>query len=115
MLITAFFGWKPSITRAAKIIVEKLLTNGAKVKIYDPYYKSTQVYGLQTQSDLVNALTNIDAVVIVTAHKEFHDLEPTFLSTKMRTPIIVDSRGVVDQHAAKKANLIFRGLGRGKI
>ena len=59
--------------------------------------------------------TNTDAVVIITAHKEFHDLEPTFLTTRMRTPILVDSRGVVDQHAAKKANLIFRGLGRGNI
>jgi len=99
----------------AKQIVEKLLTNGAKVKIYDPYYKSTNVYGIQTEENFVDALTNTDAVIIVTAHKEFHDLEPTFLTTRMRTPILVDSRGVVDQYAAKKANLIFRGLGRGKI
>ena len=99
----------------AKHIVEKLLANGAKVKIYDPYYKSTQVYGINTEINFVDALTNTDAVIIVTAHKEFHDLEPTFLTTRMRTPILVDSRGVVDQHAAKKANLVFRGLGRGKI
>ena len=99
----------------AKHIVEKLLTNGATVKIYDPYYKSTQVYGIKTENNFVDALTNTDAVVIVTAHKEFHDLEPTFLTTRMQTPILVDSRGVVDQYAAKKANLIFRGLGRGNI
>lgn len=99
----------------AQHIVEKLKTKGAKVKIYDPYFKSTEVFGINTESNLVDALTNTDAVIIVTAHKEFHDLEPTFLSTKMRTPILIDSRGVVDQHAAKKANLVFRGLGRGKI
>jgi len=99
----------------AEHIVEKLKTKGAKVKIYDPYFKSTDVFGVRTENNLVDALANTDAVIIVTAHKEFHDLEPTFLSTKMRTPILVDSRGVIDQHAAKKANLIFRGLGRGKI
>lgn len=99
----------------AEPIVEKLKARGAKIKIYDPYFKSSTVFGIKTESNMVDALTNTDAVVIVTAHKEFHDLEPTFLSTKMRTPIVVDSRGVVDQHAAKKANLIFRGLGRGKI
>lgn len=99
----------------AKHIVDKLVANGAKVKIYDPYYKSAQVYGIHTENNFVDALTNTDAVVIVTAHKEFHDLEPTFLTTRMRTPILVDSRGVVDQYAAKKANLVFRGLGRGKI
>ena len=53
--------------------------------------------------------------ILVTAHKEFHDLEPTFLVTKMKTPIVVDSRGIIDQHAAKKAGLIYRGLGRGKV
>ena len=53
--------------------------------------------------------------MIVTAHKEFHDLEPTFLKTRMKTPILIDSRGVVNQYAAKTAGLIFRGLGRGKI
>ncbi len=99
----------------AEPIVEKLLAKDTKIKIYDPYFKSTTVFGIKTESNMVDALRNTDAVIIVTAHKEFHDLEPTFLSTRMRTPIVVDSRGVVDQHAAKKANLIFRGLGRGKI
>jgi len=33
----------------------------------------------------------------------------------MKTPILIDSRGVVNQDTAKKAGLIFRGLGRGKI
>lgn len=99
----------------AESIAKKLQINGARVKIYDPYFKSSEIFGIKTENNLVDALTNTDAVVIVTAHKEFHDLEPTFLSTKMRTPIVVDSRGVMDQHAAKKANLIFRGLGRGKI
>lgn len=60
-------------------------------------------------------MSNTDAVIIVTAHREFHDLEPTFLKSRMRTPILVDSRGIVDQYAAKKAGLIFRGIGRGKI
>jgi len=33
----------------------------------------------------------------------------------MNTPILIDSRGIIDDHVAKKAGLIFRGLGRGKI
>jgi UDP-N-acetyl-D-mannosaminuronate dehydrogenase len=85
------------------------------VKIYDPYFKSENVFGIKAESNLVDALTNTDAIVLVTAHKEFHDLEPTFLKAKMRTPIVIDSRGVMDQYAAKKAGLIFRGLGRGQV
>jgi nucleotide sugar dehydrogenase len=99
----------------AETIINKLKELKANVKIYDPYFKSTKVFGINTEHSLVDALTNTDAIIIVTAHKEFHDLEPTFLMAKMRTPIVVDSRGVIDQHASKKAGLIFRGLGRGKI
>ncbi len=99
----------------AEAVVKKLKESKANVKIYDPYFKSTQVFDIKTESNLVDALTNTDAIMLVTAHKEFHDLEPTFLKSKMRTPIVIDTRGVIDQHAAKKAGLIFRGLGRGQI
>jgi UDP-N-acetyl-D-mannosaminuronate dehydrogenase len=99
----------------AEPIIDKLKMLKCKVKIYDPYFKSTDIFGIKTENNLVNALTNTDAVIIVTAHKEFHDLEPAFLKSRMRTPILIDSRGIVDQYAAKKAGLIFRGIGRGKI
>jgi len=99
----------------AEPIIEKLKQLKAKLKIYDPYYKSTEIFGIKTENNLVDALNNTDALLLVTAHKEFHNLEPTFLVSKMKTPIVVDSRGVIDDHAAKKAGLIFRGLGRGKI
>ena len=99
----------------AEIIIKKLKELGAKIKIYDPYFKSTKVFGIETENDLNQALTNVDSVVIVTAHKEFNNMEPAFLASKIHTPILIDSRGVIDQHAAKKAGLIFRGLGRGKI
>ena len=99
----------------AEPIIEKLKMLKCKVKIYDPYFKSTDVFGIKTEHNLVDALTNVDAIIIVTAHKEFHDLEPAFLKTRMTTPILIDSRGVINQHTAKAAGLIFRGLGRGKI
>jgi len=76
-------------------------------------FQKLQVFNTKTESDLVNAITGVDGIILITAHKEFHDLEPSFLASKMRTPILVDSRGVIDPHAAKKAGLIFRGIGRG--
>jgi nucleotide sugar dehydrogenase len=99
----------------AEQIINKLKELHANVKIYDPYFKSTQVFGITTEHNLVDALENTDAAIIVTAHKEFHDLEPTFLVAKMRTPIVIDSRGIIDPHTAKQAGLIFRGLGRGRV
>ncbi len=33
----------------------------------------------------------------------------------MKTPVLVDARGLIDVHAAKKVGLIFRGIGRGGV
>jgi len=98
----------------AKQIIEKLREKGIKIKIYDPYFKSTKIFDIQTESELDNALNDVDAIILITAHKEFYNIEPAFLSSKMRTPIIIDSRRIINYHVAKKAGLIFRGIGSGK-
>ena len=93
-------------------IVKKLLSMNVEVKIYDPYFKAEIVYGIKTENNFVASIEQIDAIIITTAHKEFHDIEPTFIAPKMKTPIIVDARGVLEPEASKKAGLIFRGIGR---
>ncbi len=99
----------------AEQVIKKLQSLGAKVKIYDPYFKSTKIYGIDTEHDLVNAISGTDGIILVTAHKEFFDIEPTFLSSKITNLIVIDSRGVIDKHAAKKAGIIFRGVGRARV
>ena len=99
----------------AQIIIEKLIQLQSNVLIYDPYFKSTEVFSVYTESSLVEALEKADALILITAHKEFHDLDPAFLKSKMKTPIVIDSKCVIDQHASKKSGLVYRGLGRGKI
>jgi len=99
----------------AEQIVKKLKELGAKVRIYDPYFKSTKIYEVNTENDLPSSISGIDGVIIVTPHKEFSGLEPSFLSSKIKNLAVIDTRGIIDNRAAKKAGLIFRGLGRGKI
>jgi len=99
----------------AQVIIEKLQKLQTNVLIYDPYFKSTKVFGLQTESNLIEALQKSDALILVTAHNEFHDLDPIFLKSKMKTPIIIDSKCIIDQQASKKVGLVYRGIGRGKI
>jgi len=99
----------------AQIIIEKLKNLQTNVLIYDPYFKSTEVFGMSTESNLVDALQKSDALILVTAHKEFHDLDPIFLKSKMKTPIVIDSKCIIEQQASKNAGLVYRGLGRGKI
>lgn len=104
-------------------IVERIKQLGGQVRIYDPYFKSTTVFSdNRTESQLDGAVNGADAVVFSTAHKEFRDIEPGWLTSKMRNghgkssrPVVVDARGIFDRRAVKKAGLIFRGIGRGGV
>ena len=96
----------------AKIIINKLMALGARIKIYDPYYKDSQMFGINVEQNIENVLPKVDASIIITAHKEFQEINPKIF-TKMKTPILIDSRGVVDISSANDVGLVFRGLGRG--
>ena len=96
----------------AEIIINKLKTLGAKIKIYDPYFKGSQVFGINVEQNIDDILSKVDAAIIVTAHKEFQEIDPKIFS-KMKTPILIDSRGIIDPVSAKNTGLVFRGLGRG--
>ena len=99
----------------AEPIILKLKDLKANISIYDPFFKNQLVFGINTESDFLNAISELDAIVIVTAHKEFYDIDPEFLKSKMRSSIIIDSRKVINQDHAKRAGLIYRGIGCGKI
>lgn len=109
--------YKPNIRdiqlTPAEEIISKLDQLNSKIKIYDPYFKSTTVFSHKTEGNLFDAISDADAVILLTAHKEFYDIDPTLLVSKMKTPIFIDSRGIIEIRAAKKAGLIFRGIGRG--
>jgi nucleotide sugar dehydrogenase len=96
-------------------IIDILKEKGANILIYDPYFKNSEVFGIKTLDDFVQNLGILDGLIIGTAHKEFHNIDPEFLKSKMKNPIVIDSKNIIDQHLAKKAGLIYRGIGRGKI
>ena len=95
----------------AEVIINKLKALGAKIRIYDPYYKDDQVFGIDVEHNIQDILSDVDASIIVTAHKEFQEINPKIF-TKMKTPILIDSRGIIDISSANNAGLVFRGLGR---
>ena len=96
-------------------IVELLKNKGANVLLYDPYFKDSEVFGIQTLHNYSESLEVADGLIIATGHKEFHNLEPLFLKSKMKNPIVIDSKNILDQKLAKNVGLIYRGIGRGKL
>ena len=96
----------------AEVIIKKLQKLGVMIHIYDPYFISADVFGIKTEQNLKNIIHNMDAAIIVTDHKEFKNLDISIFN-QMKSPILIDSRGIIDPTSATNNNLIFRGLGRG--
>lgn len=99
----------------AEAVIKKLQKLGTKVRIYDPYFKNSEIFGIKTEKDLESAVSNVDAIVIVTAHNEFRGSQLLQIIKKMKSLIIIDSRDIIKKSLLENNQLIFRGLGRGKI
>ena len=97
----------------AEPIIQKLKDMGVTLKIYDPFFRSTSVFDIKTEDSLNTAISDIDAVILITAHDEFRNIDPTFLGSKTKQLVVVDTRGVIDVHTARKAGLLIKGIGRG--
>jgi len=96
----------------AKDIIKKFQNLGSIVHIYDPFFSSTEIFGLQVENNFENILSEMDAVVIVTGHDVFKEIKiDSFL--KIKSKILIDSRGIIDIISVKNKDIIFRGLGRG--
>ena len=97
----------------AEIIINKLQELGVNVRIYDPYFKNTDVFGIKCEENLDNVFANVNAAIIVTGHDEFKKLQLSEFN-KMNDKILIDTRGIIEPILAKDAGLVFRGLGRGQ-
>ena len=96
----------------AEHIIKKFQNLGANVYIYDPNFSSTEVFGIKVEDNLDDVLSKMDAAVIVTGHDDFKKIEISSFA-KMKTPILIDTRGIIEPQSVKQHNIIFRGLGRG--
>ena len=110
--------YKPNIhdvqIAPSKEIIKILKEKNTKIKIFDPHF-TTQVFGFNTEKSISDALSESDAVILITGHKEFQNLDLKKFSNTMKNPILVDCTGLVNPHDAKESGFIFRGIGRGGI
>ena len=96
----------------AEKIIKKLQNLGTNVHVYDPYFPSENVFGIKVEDNLDDILPKMDAAIIVTSHDDFKKIKISSFA-KMKNPILIDTRGIIDPSSAKLEKVIFRGLGRG--
>lgn len=100
--------YKPNLwdTRESPALVMKkrLEELGARLSVYDPF-----VNGKYT--NLREAIRNVAAIVLATAHQEFIDQLPTALK-KTKVKVLVDGRNCLPKSAIQKLGITYIGIGR---
>ena len=93
-------------------LLEELKKMGARVHIVDPYIEDIYLeqFGV-AEVDVYKALEGADAMVMMTAHKEFREIDLRRVKEQMLTPIVIDGRRVFDQNEINGLGFIYRGVG----
>jgi UDP-N-acetyl-D-mannosaminuronic acid dehydrogenase len=97
----------------SKHVVKELLGKGASVVVYDPY--TMESFGAERAGSLEEAIRGADAIVIVTDHPEFKNIDLGEASKLARHRVIVDGRRVVEPHQAVKHGFKYYGVGCGRV
>lgn len=108
--------YKPNIKdiqlAPAERIVSELKSLECNVKIFDPYFISTNAFSIKTEQKVEDTISNSDAILVLTAHRDFFSINPEIFNKLMKKPVVIDTRGVFDITELNKLKIIFRGIGR---
>ena len=81
-------------------------------QINNNYVRPTQA---KVKKSIFDTLSESDAAILITGHKEFQNLDLKKFSRTMKNPVLIDCTGLVKPLDAKENGFIFRGIGRGGI
>ena len=86
---------------------------GSDIRIHDPWVR--EYPGVIISSDLKEVLTNADAVVLFSGHREYCGLTPELICslTNAVRPVIIDGRNVIDPDRFISSGFVYKGIGRG--
>ena len=96
----------------SEVVVGELKKRGARVHLVDPYVDERTLRALAIpEATAYEALAAADALVLMTAHRDFVGLDLRKIKGLMRTPIIVDGRRFFDPETAAKLGFTYKGVG----
>jgi UDPglucose 6-dehydrogenase len=100
------------------VLSARLQADGAHVRAYDPiaeHEAKRLIPGIAFADGALAAVTDADAVVLVTEWREFKELDWAEVASAMRGRLIVDGRNALDADAVRAAGLVYEGVGRGTV
>jgi UDPglucose 6-dehydrogenase len=96
-------------------IVEELLKRGADVVAYDPIAidEAKRIFNrLPMSRSALECIQDADCCIIVTEWAEFARLSPHDFTSKMRNPVVIDGRRILDSSAFSR-KLTYAAIGLG--
>lgn len=87
-------------------IIHLLELEGFQITIYDPY---VVMEGLAKNP--VQAVQGADLILILTDHSEFSSFDYSSLAKGMRTPVVFDTRGIVEVEESLPKSVLLYNLG----
>jgi UDP-N-acetyl-D-mannosaminuronic acid dehydrogenase len=87
------------------VLVSRLRELGVEVAIHDPWVT-------EYQGDLHPVVRGCDAAVVMVGHTDYRSLDLPMLKQELRTPILIDGRGLYAPAQVQAAGLVYRGVGR---
>jgi len=97
-------------------LVTTLSKNGARVRVYDPFFSTKELAELdyQVEKTLGKSVEGADCLLIVVGHDRFKRLNLRRIKFLVRKPAaIVDVCNVMDPNYARKEGFAYCGIGRG--
>ena len=88
----------------SKDLAELIRNAGASIVVHDPYIK-------EFTGDAIEKARNCDAVVLMTAHSEYEEIDLLGLINAMKTPLIIDGRNLLDKKLAREMGIKLVRLG----
>ena len=97
------------------VVVNSLLQEGAKIKVYDPIAMNNAKKILKSvdfQSDPYSVAKDCDILIIMTEWNEFRQLDLEKIKKCMKKPILLDGRNIYDPQKLREIGFIYTGVGR---
>ncbi len=98
-------------------MIRALVAQGVTISLYDPAampaVKSAYPFEpIDYCEDKYQTLEGADALIILTAWKEFFSPDYRLIKEKMAHPFILDGRNIFDPHYMQNLGFIYKGIGR---
>ena len=90
-------------------LIGQLMEKNAQVVAVDPYINECSFVSLE--KDIYKAISGADALVLVTAHDEFKNIDFEKAKELMRLPLFIDGRRIYDPQKIKDMGFHYRGIG----